>query len=76
MLFTIQVSNHPRAGERICPNKEVGDSWETVYDGRLAGGSKDAKLAVDRLSNFYRHARVFRGNKTAGKLYYAVLRMG
>jgi hypothetical protein len=72
MTYTLQVSNHPRAGGRI-PTQEAADSWKTVYDGPIAS-SREAMEAIEGLARFYRHARGFRG-QGAGKLWYAVLRM-
>ena len=69
--YTLQVSNHPRAGERL-ETQEACESWKTIYDGPIAT-SHEARVAVDRLAEFYRHARAFRG-ADIGRLWYAVLR--
>lgn len=73
MRYTLQVSNHPGAGARI-QSAEAGASWHTVYDGPIATPA-EAREAIDRLAQFYTHARAFKG-ANAGKLWYAVLRMG
>jgi hypothetical protein len=69
--YTLQVSNHKGAGSRL-PTLEATQSWETVYDGKIAT-AKEAKEAIEGLSQFYRHARGFRGSNV-GKFWYAVLR--
>jgi len=75
VIYTIQVSNHVGAGARL-PTAAASKSWITVYDGPCASVN-EARATVDRLTQWYRHARVFRGNKrTGGKLWYANLRMG
>lgn len=71
-LYTLQVSNHPQAGLRV-PTDEAQASWQTVYDGPIATPA-EARAAIDKLSDMYRCARGFRGNRTIGKLWYAVLR--
>ena len=69
--YTLQVSNHREAGRRIATEAGAA-SWETQYDGQIATAA-EARKAVDNLSNFYRHARAFRG-KSVGKLWYGVFR--
>lgn len=69
--FTIQVSNHPQAGARI-PTDEASRSWQTVYDGAIATDAEARKAIID-LSEWYRHARGFRG-KSVGKIFFAVYR--
>jgi hypothetical protein len=71
MHFLIQVSNHPGAGSRL-PTTEASNSWQTVYDGPIATAT-EAREAVNKLSDFYRNARCFKG-LNIGKLHYAVLR--
>jgi septal ring-binding cell division protein DamX len=71
-LYTVQVSNHPEAGLRI-PTDAAQQSWQTVYDGPIASQA-EARKAVEGLSAMYRHARAFKGNRTIGRLWYAVLR--
>jgi hypothetical protein len=72
-LYTLQVSNHAGAGERI-PTQEASESWETMYFGPIAS-EQEAREATDNLAKFYRHARAFRGVKTLGRLWYAHLDM-
>lgn len=61
MYYSIQVSNHPEAGKRL-PSLVATKSWETKYDGPIATAN-EARKAVDDLSKFYRHVRMFRGKK-------------
>ena len=69
--YTLSVSNHPEAGRRI-ETEEDAKSWLIVYDGEIATPA-EARQVVDKLSDWYRHARAFRG-KNVGKLWYGVFR--
>lgn len=71
MTYTIQVSNHREAGLRI-PTQAASESWETKWDGPIESAPA-ARRAVEDLSQFYRHVRMF-GGRYVGKVYYAVLR--
>lgn len=71
MFYTVQVSNHPQAGRRI-QTQAASESWETIYQGQIATPF-EARHFVDNLSEWYRHARAFKGY-TVGKLYYGVFR--
>ena len=69
--YTLQVSMHPDAGARI-PTVAAAESWRTVYDGPIATPA-EARAAVEKLAEFYTHARAFKG-KELGKIFYSVLR--
>lgn len=73
MIYTLQVSNHREAGQRV-PTAAASESWQTIYDGPIAS-PVEARRAVDEMSAMYRHVRLFRGGDV-GKLFYAVLRPG
>jgi hypothetical protein len=72
MTYTLQVSDHAGAGDRI-PTSQALESWRTVYDGPIAT-EEEARKAVDGLAQWHRHARAFRG-QAVGKLWYANLRV-
>ncbi len=72
MTYTIQVSNHPHAGKRI-PPAVASESWTTVYDGPIATAC-EARLTANKLQDWYRHVRVFRG-RNVGRLWYGNLSM-
>ncbi len=72
MTYIIQVSNHPLAGKRI-PPAVASESWSTVYDGPIAS-APEARSVADKLTDWYRHVRVFRG-RNVGRLWYGNLSM-
>ena len=70
--YSIFVSNHPEAGKSGPATEAASKSWENAYDGPIATPA-EAYEAADKLANFYRNVRVFKGREV-GKAWYAILR--
>lgn len=67
VLWTIQVSNHPDALKGPPYSEASGKSWQILYDGPLAGGSREARFVVNRIAGkWYRHAQALKD----GALYF------
>ncbi len=65
--YTIFVSNHPDAGQRI-QSEEAASSWECIFDG-LVDNQRDAIAAADGMTIAWNHVRLLRG-KNMGRLLY------